>query len=122
MSFRRRKPRTGSCLLRIIFFGILIILLGFMLARCYQSSNAEIISPLPDGYKADTSILRFIKPKKDPDVLQDKIKQRIGNAWDNYSILVIDYNSPFVLGINESTIYAAASINKVPILAAIYDK
>lgn len=93
-----------------------------MLARYYQSSNAEIISPLPDGYKADTSILRFIKPKKDPDVLQDKIKQRIGNAWDNYSILVIDYNSPFVLGINESTIYAAASINKVPILAAIYDK
>lgn len=106
----------------MLFFILLIALLGFTLLRYYKSLNAGVISPLPDDYKADTSILNFMKPQKDPDVLREKIKKMIADAWDNYSVLIIDYNSAFKLGMNESTIYAAASINKVPILAAIYDK
>jgi beta-lactamase class A len=61
-----------------------------------------------------------MKPEKDPDVLQNKIKQLIGTAWDNYSVYVVDYTSKFTMGINESTIFDAASINKVPILTALY--
>ena len=34
--------------------------------------------------------------------------------------MVEDYNSDFTLGMNEAVIYTAASVNKVPILAALY--
>lgn len=97
-------------------------ILGFVLIRYYIQVNAEVISPIAGDYKPDTSILNFIKKEKDPDILRDKIKQTISDTWDNYSIYVVDYNSKFTMGMNESTIFSAASVNKVPILAALYDK
>lgn len=99
---------------------VIICVLGVVLIYFFSGKRASIISPLADSHEQNKSILSFMKPEKDPDVLQDRIKQLIDTAWDNYSVYVVDYTSKFTMGINESTIFDAASINKVPILAALY--
>jgi beta-lactamase class A len=122
MSFHRRRKNPAGCLFRTTTFFLLILVSGYILVRYYSEVNTEIISPIAGDYHPDTSIFKFLKKEKDPDVLRDKIKQTVGDAWDNYSVYVVDFNSKFTMGMNESTIFTAASINKVPILAALYTK
>jgi len=98
----------------IIVVGIIAIVL---FVRNIIKNN--IISPLSEP-NTTKSIFSGIMPQKDPDELRNKIKKQIGSTWDNYSVYVSDFNSPFTMGINESTIYTGASVNKVPILATLY--
>jgi beta-lactamase class A len=99
------------------------ILFVFILTiKSFFFNNTRVISPIPDSIEKKSSLLRFFKKEKDPSVLKDRIKKTVNNEWTNYSVLVKDLNSSFTAGINDSLIYNAASVNKVPILAAIYDK
>lgn len=82
----------------------------------------SIISPIPEAYKPDSITIPFFTVKKNPDQLKKEIKDTIGDTWKNYSIYVIDANHNFSLGINEDVMFEAASVNKVPILAALYYK
>ena len=115
---RRIKKRSG-CLV-LLYTIILFSLVTFFTYRYYSGQNQRIISPIPEDHIPDSSLLQILKQEKDPDKLVTIIKQTIGNAWDNYSIYVVDFKSKFSMGINESTIYSAASVNKVPILAVLY--
>lgn len=67
------------------------------------------------------SFLNFFKREKNPEDLKERIKKAVNSEWTNYSVLVKDLHSPFTASINESLIYNAASVNKVPILSAVYD-
>lgn len=120
MSLHRRKPSTIGCFLRSFFFITIIAFLSYILVKYSSNGGSTVISPLPEESAPDTSIFRFMKTQKDPEALREKVKSIIGNEWNNYSVYVCDINSKFVMGINESTIYTAASINKIPILAALY--
>ncbi len=79
-----------------------------------------VISPLPPNEKPASNIFSFLSKKKDPEELKKLIKQKIGLTWKNYSVLVVDTKSNFRVAINDTEMFTAASINKIPILAALY--
>ncbi len=113
------KSRLPYRFIGLLLFVIGSISIGVVLFR--QSKNSVIISPLPESQKKHTSIIaKIFTKKKDPDELKKRIQTVIDNRWVNYSVLVIDYVTDFSMGINESVIYTGASINKIPILAALY--
>lgn len=109
---------------------LLVVCIGLGIYILFSTlfQKPAIISPLADtpsmttSTKTRTSVLSVFSKKKNPDELQEKIKEAIGLTWKNYSILVIDTTSDFKVGINEDEIFTAASVNKIPILAALYTK
>ena len=64
--------------------------------------------------------LQFFAKKKDPEELRSKILEVTSGRSESYSVLVADYTSDFRLGMSETEIFDAASVNKIPILAAVY--
>jgi beta-lactamase class A len=119
---KRRKTPAGCCFLQFLVVVILSLILGYFLVQYWGDKNTEVVSPLSDDKAQEISILEFVTHTKDSDQLRDKIKEQIGNSWKNYSVSVVDYNSKFVMNINESVIFTAASVNKIPILAALYSE
>ena len=111
---RRGIPRV----LFLILGGVSFLLFIFWLVRRPPSA---IISPIPDEPKQEKSVVAAIfTKKKSPDELGKAIQKVVNNRWVNYSVFVEDYNSSFSLGINDTVIYTAASVNKLPILATLY--
>lgn len=104
-----------------IIVGLIFIVFSF-----YPKSS--IISPLATIQPSITpkpklnNVLSIFSKERIPDNLKQRIKETIGLTWKNYSILIIDTNSDFTVGINEEEIFTAASVNKIPILAALYTK
>ena len=114
--YERRRPRPRFFLLLL---GIAVVL-GIVV---WNRGTDEIISPIPeDPYVREPILSKIFVPKKNPDTLKQKIQEAVANQWNNYSVYVVDYNAPFTVGINETVIYDAASVNKIPILAALYVK
>lgn len=70
--------------------------------------------------KTHKLLFEFLIKGKKPEDLKNAIKAAADSKWTNYSILVVDLNSDFTVALNETTIYNAASVNKIPILAALY--
>lgn len=121
MSLRTHQGHKQPPILRFsVYSGFLILL--FLIVRPYFFSTSRTLSPIPEEKTKKTTLLHFFKKEKNADDLKELVKKAVNNEWTNYSVLVQDYNSPFRMSINESLIYNAASVNKVPILAAIYDR
>ncbi len=76
--------------------------------------SPSVVSPIPDTPQKQE------KTSKDPDVLDQKISLAIGIDLINYSLYVVDFTSNFVYEKNAAQIFTAASVNKMPILAAVY--
>lgn len=103
--------------MRFFLVGFILIIAAAIFS--IQKSQSVVISPVPDTPPSSPLIVLFPR-KKNPDELQKKIVSLIGNTWKNYSVYVKDYSSDFTVGINESVIFTAASVNKIPILANLY--
>lgn len=110
--------------IRFILFLIIVFSIPFALWKLWVANTSRVISPIPD-----TPIVQPTQPpksfalfrkKKDPDELLDIINRVIDDTWSDYSIVVEDYTSDFKLLVTEGQIYVAASVNKIPILAALY--
>jgi beta-lactamase class A len=113
---RHRQPKRIPNL--VVFF--LLISIGIIIYSL-RHNNSRIISPLSDSNRPFLQKLSdVITQKKDPAELSKIIKKSIGNTWNNYSVYIKDLNSDFECGVDESMIYTAASVNKVPILADLY--
>jgi beta-lactamase class A len=95
----------------------LILYAAFIFIR---GSTGGILSPVPDDPEEKKSTIVRSTPKKSPEELRMMVQNAIGNSWVNYSVLVVDFNSDYRMGLNESAVYDGASVNKVPILAALY--
>ncbi len=104
---------------RIIFSIVIFIAVG-LFGWFKIFTKPAVISPIPTQSQP-SSFTRFFQHKKDATELKNKIKETVGTTWSNYSVLVSDYTSDFSAGINETEIFTAASVNKIPILAAVYD-
>jgi len=108
----------------IIRFIKLLFIVGVIFSVWYFGKNLfkkePVISPLPKAEKKSTSVLAIFSKKKDPEELKKMIKQKIGLNWKNYSVLVVDTKSDFRVAINDTVMFTAASVNKIPILAALY--
>lgn len=116
----RRQSRIAP--IGLVFITILLAVSIFFV-RAGENSN-NIVSPIPKNQisKPSSNMLSLFQKKKDPETLRSLVKTTVGNASKNYSVFVKDYFSDFVMAIDENIIYVAASINKVPILAALYNK
>lgn len=98
---------------------IIILVLGMILFTTIKSilaKNSGIISPLPLE-NTQPSVKNKIK---DPQELIQKITELTSKQQGIYSIYIYDLNKNTGYGINETTIFTAASVNKIPILAALY--
>lgn len=104
----------------IILLLLAVVSGGFWFYRRTVSSSG-VVSPLPEE-QTDRNIFTFLfhKSKKDISELVPIIKNLIKNESGAYSIYVIDLTSGESVGINETRVYIAASINKIPILASLY--
>lgn len=101
-----RKSGRRRLIASLGIVGIAILLLRTLVLR-----PGTIISPIPDERKASA---------KSSEALRRKVQETVNNRWRNYSVYIKDYTSSFNMGINETVIFTAASVNKVPIVAALY--
>ncbi len=110
---RRANPR---------FFLLLAAVVVGAVAFYFKPTTEAVISPIPEDPHVAKPV--FVNPfvrKKNPADLKAKIQETIAGEWSNYSVYVVDFKSSFAMGINETVIYDGASVNKIPILAALYD-
>ncbi len=118
----RLERRSGNSKSQYLFFAVIgifvmiIALAGFLTV----SSKPKIISPLPEDYSPDGRKAELLANKENPEQLKELVTAAVGNDWLNYSVLVADLHSDFRMAINDSVIYEAASVNKIPILAGLY--
>jgi len=122
-----KRHRRSNFLFRFIFF--VILLTGISILISHKFFKPTIISPLADETAQQSAPTETKKPifpilskKKNADELKQHIKDTIGSSWNNYSILILDTESDFAVKINEEEIFTAASVNKIPILAALYSE
>ncbi len=115
-----RYKKKSHTFRKFITFLIIVGIIWFLFAQKFlESYPSQIISPLPDT-KSPHVITYLFGSKKNPDDLKAQLLKLIDAEWNNFSIYVKDLNDDFELDINKSVIYTAASVNKIPILAALY--
>lgn len=120
MVYRHPRQSHSNRKYLYVMFGIILIG-GSIVFRQINSHKSTIISPIPEN---EAQILHLVSKifaqQKDPKILSENIQNLIGNKWKNYSVHVVDFSSDFQLNMGESIIFTAASVNKIPILAALY--
>lgn len=110
----------------MLFFICIVFGIYILIASLFPKT--PVLSPLADDTeeiqtaKTNVSLLSVFSKKKNADELKQHIKEVIGSTWKNYSVLVMDTTSDFTVSINAEEIFTAASVNKIPILAALYTK
>lgn len=100
--------------------GALVIMAATAVITFLGEIRRETVSPLPTG--SYRKVLGIFSVKKKPEDLKNNVTDAIANKWKNYSVYVSDFNSGFEMGINEHEIFTGASVNKLFILAALYDQ
>lgn len=113
MNHRVRMGRERASGIQRLIWLVLLIGIPILLIRGVGLGRGPIVSPLPDEIKKTSG-------KKTSENLRKKIQELVNNRWKNYSVYIKDYTSPFTMGINETVIFTAASVNKIPIVAALY--
>jgi beta-lactamase class A len=110
-----RRPKRKS---RKRFWSLVLTLTIIFLISLLRRHNGAIspVSSITQNGNGNTA-----HSQKNPDVLSALVKKAIPPAWKNYSVLVVDMGSDFSMGINDEVIYTAASVNKVAILATLYE-
>lgn len=116
-TYRTHKKKTNYFLLIILFVSVIL------LYRQYRTQNT-IISPLADDNPI-RKIINFPKSSaktvsKNPTELVSQIKKLTDTKNGNYSVYIYDLTNNKGYGFNETTILTAASVNKIPVLAALY--
>lgn len=113
------KKRKSSWLIRLLL-GWSIVILSIN-GWFFYKNRAHIISPLQATVAPQAEKINLLKsPPKDLNQLIEQIKLLINKQKGVYSVYIYDLNRNKGVGINEETIFTAASINKVPILAGLY--
>ncbi|MFC1647069.1 serine hydrolase [Patescibacteria group bacterium] len=117
-SYSKKQKKSVNKSIAVIAFIIVITI--FIYAK---SRTSNVISPLPDKYqvKFNNEIITTASPIN-PEELKKTIAKIANAQWNNYSILIVDLNNDFEVDIGGNIIYDAASVNKIPILAALYSE
>src|SRR3990167_5418177 len=103
------SPNSPVRFIFLVFLFIVAFLIWYL-----RNNSFAIVSPIP-GFPSEGSPLQFFfAKKKDPLNLKRAIQKIAETTLKNYSVVVIDYKSDFSFAFNDSVIYTAASVNKVP--------
>ncbi len=92
---------------------IIVIIISFLFLK-KSTNSSKINSPLAINQITQTN---KIETKEE---LITEINQIIASKPGTYSVLISDFNKGEQMGINEQTIFTAASVNKISILAVLY--
>lgn len=111
-----RKKRGCSVYTALLF---ILISIGAILFFFFYSPSTNIVSPVPQD-NILSKIVPFFSEKKDPEELKKIITSTVGDTLPEYSIIVKDFQNDFVMTINPDAVFTAASVNKLPILGALY--
>ena len=122
MYHRHRHEQSNTGLLAK--FAGLTVVIG-IIALIFRAGDSRrsraLVSGIPDEVSQPALALpNLFAKKKSPEDLRTAIRQRVNNRMNNYSVYIHSLNTPFTMGINETVIFTAASLNKVPIIAALY--
>lgn len=110
----RHRFRIIPVIITIAVFAALI----YTVKLFKKPSSGETVSPVPANPVA--GVLSLFSPEKKPEDLKNQIIKEINNSLINYSLYVKDLKSDFSLDIGKSITYEGASVNKLPIFAALY--
>ena len=110
------KNNQGNVLLFLLLI-IAIAGIGFLL---FNSQPSNVVSPLADETPKFSFFDIFQKKSEKLSSLDDKIKKLIEKQTGVYSVYIFDLNNQDSFSLNETMIFTAASVNKIPILAALY--
>lgn len=116
----RSYPTRQINVVVLLFF--LLVVGGIALLRGpIVRPSMQVISPLAEEVPATNSLrVLFAQKPKDTSELIQQIKEMVEKQQGIYSVYIFDINENRGFGINETTIFTAASVNKLPILAALY--
>lgn len=122
MYHRNRSERSShSSLKKLVGFVLLIGLIITIVRASGPGRTSKLVSPIPEEISHPAQLIpNIFAKKKSPGDLRIKIQESVQNRLKNYSVYVKDLNTPFTVAINETVIFTAASISKVPIIAALY--
>jgi len=126
------KPQRNPA--KVIIVLVLTSIVTFLVITKGLSKLFEpnLISPLPNSQSIqispakkndDKGIIGIFnkKPKNySPEEILQKIEEQTQKTSGTYSIYIYDINKNSGFGINEQMVTDAASVNKIPILAALY--
>lgn len=103
------KKNKSRSKLPFVLFILLILLTGLLIRNLFFQKKT--VKPVTKVSK---------KQMQSKEELLTKIKNIINNKSGSYSVYVNDLNHNDSFGINENTIFTAASVNKIEVLAALY--
>lgn len=113
----KRKIR----ILPIITWIIIIGVAAYFANKVSFSDANGIISPLPNSTSSPSTLQILFDGKiRSQNELITKIKTLTEKKQGFYSVYIYDLTANTGIGINETTILTAASVNKLPVLAALY--
>lgn len=104
------------------FRGILIIFLGILvIATVVKLNSQKFINPYVESHALSAREIKTDKNKIIPIAeIKKKIIKELDKTEGTYSIYFYDLLTGDNFGINDQMIIMAASVNKIPILAALY--
>lgn len=112
-----RKPSRRTNLLPIIVGVPIFLVLMSLLLYFFQKKDTLI---LPPAFKIEQkNFFPSVKTTSQKDLLKE-IENILEENKGTYSVYVYDIKNKQGFGINEEMMITAASVNKVPILAALY--
>lgn len=127
------RPKTRT--INIILATILVLLLAILFRTQKTNRIPKTISPLasettaiqekPSLIAKLSSLVKGAHTKDNTsepshDELLNQIKSLIADKHGLYSVYIYDIQKQEGFGINETTIFRAASVNKIPVLAVLY--
>lgn len=119
--YRGKKPVSKLIAALIIVLTIIFFIFYFLsqlFQRLYQQKEL-LLSPLINNQLIPHASPTF-QPISNQNTLLDQIKILLSKTRGTYSVYIFNLNEEKGFGINEKTIYTAASVNKIPILVVLY--
>jgi len=110
--------KRGRISKNVVIFSIFLCAAGFLFFFLYKPSTT-IVSPLPQKGMFSFFLPIFFQ-KKNPEDLEKKITETIGTTLGQYSIVVKDLHSDFLMSISADDVFTGTSVNKLGILGALY--
>lgn len=114
------QPRKKTnYLFLVVALGLIAVPSVFIVKKL---SEPAIISPVSAHAQTTVNQHVILLNKKDPQKFQSVIDNAIDNSIPQYSIVVDDFLTNFHAESGDQTQYTSASVQKVPILIALYDQ
>ncbi len=116
------KSSKGNYKVIFLFFIFIVTFIYLILTKfpllSHSSTNNSVSSQVP-SISIGISQIKSNNPSKAE--LLPRIEKEIGGLGGTFSVYIYDINNNVEIGLDENMVLTAASVNKIPILAALYN-